>query len=236
MTGVSIVIPAYDEVPNLRLLIPRIRGELDDLGVVGVEVIVAVRVDTPAADDEELRGLGATVVHRQPTDSFGDAIRSGLAAVSTSSTYVVTMDADGSHDPARLPDLLRVAESAHVVVASRYVRGGRSDNTLPLRVMSKALNRAYSTVLGIDCRDVSTNYKVFRREDVASVTLTCHAFDVVEELLFRVAQIHGPALRIVEVPDHFHERVAGETKRRLGPFVVAYLVTLARLRAESNRR
>ncbi len=140
------------------------------------------------------------------------------------------MDADGSHDPATISRLVARADEADVVVASRYVAGGRSDNGLALRAMSRSLNLAYGLVLGLRCRDLSTSYKLFRYSDVSAVDLTCHNFDIVEELLFRVSRRVGPGFRIVEIPDYFHERDEGETKRQLGPFVASYLVTLMRLR------
>ena len=234
MAALSVVMPAYDELPNLRLLLPAIWEAARPFTPEGLEIVVVVRHQTSASDDDELRRLGAVVVHRSPSDSFGDAMRSGIAAASPASDLVLTMDADGSHDPSRIPELLAQADHGDVVVASRYVPGGRSDNGIALRLMSRALNRAFSLVLGIDCRDVSTNFKLFHRRDLVDVSLTCQAFDVVEELLFQVARRHGSAFRVVEVPDHFRERLSGESQRRLGPFVVAYLVTLARLRRESG--
>lgn len=230
-----VVMPAFDELPNLRVLIPQLRRLADYPGIRSIDVAVVVRVRADAREDEELTGMGATVVHRHPSDSFGDAMRSGLAAVPDDADLVITMDADGSHDPARIPALLERATNADVVVASRYVHGGTSDNALVLRVMSRVLNRAYSFVLAIDCRDVSTNFKLFHRVDLEGLELRCAAFDVVEELLFQVASRHGTGLRIVEVPDHFRERASGVSRRRLGPFIVAYLVTLARLRKQSRR-
>ena len=236
MTKLSIVIPAYDELPNLRRLLPRIRAVLDASPVSLGEVLVVVRTHADPDGDAEIRDLGAVPVRRTPGDSFGDAIRTGLAAVPVDRDLVLTMDADGSHDPDRIPLMLAHAEGAHVVVASRYVAGGRSDNSAPLKAMSRALNRAYSLVLGIDCRDVSTNFKLYRREDVERVRLSCAAFDIVEELLIQVARLHPDDFRIVEVPDHFRERELGETKRQLGPFIAAYLATLVRLRWQGDRR
>jgi hypothetical protein len=59
-------------------------------------------------------------------------------------------------------------------------------------------------------------------------------FDIVEEILAKAA-FSDQALTIVEIPDHFHERKYGESRRQLGPFVVAYLLTLIRLRVKMAR-
>ena len=228
--------PAYDELPNLRELLPRLFGVLQSEEGVDAEVLVVLPDWAPKVEQDEIAALGATPVLRQPSDSFGDALRSGFAAARDDSEYVITLDADGSHDPETIRSMLAAAPGADVVIGSRYVAGGATDNSLPLRVMSKSLNVVYGKVLGISCKDISTNYKLYRRDDLQRISLKCRDFDVVEEILFRLRDLHGPGFRVAEVPDHFRERVHGVTKRRLGPFVVSYVVTLVRLRWQVGRR
>jgi dolichol-phosphate mannosyltransferase len=225
-TRLSIVMPAYDELPNLRELLPRVSASVATLAGVSAEITVVLPAQASEADVAELTTLGARPVRRGPTDSFGDAIRSGIAAADPASDYLLIMDADGSHDPATIPRLLAAVDGAHVVVASRYVAGGTTDNSFILHAMSRALNLAYRVILGIACNDVSTNFKLYRRADLAKITLTTKDFDVVEEILFRLKVLHGKSLVITEVPDRFFERNHGVTKRKLGPFVVSYLKTL----------
>lgn len=226
----SVVIPALDEMANLRKVIPATLQALATRPDVHGTIHVAVGRRTGDAELAELVELGAVPTRRAPSDSFGDAIRTGIAACAPDTDVVIFMDADGSHDPTSIPRLLDRAGDADIVIASRYVQGGRSDNGLALRTMSRSLNLAYGLVLGIRCHDISTNFKLFHFEDVRDVLLTCQNFDVVEELLFRVRQEKGPGLRILEIPDYFRERDEGQTKRQLGPFVASYLVTLMRLR------
>jgi dolichol-phosphate mannosyltransferase len=142
------------------------------------------------------------------------------------------MDADGSHDPATIPRLLSARCHADIVIASRYVKGGRTDNGFVLTAMSRSLNVAYGLVLGLKCHDVSTNFKLYKYDQIRAVDLACRNFDVVEELLFRVRQQVGASLRILEIPDYFRERDEGVTKRQLGPFVASYLATLIKLRVK----
>lgn len=229
---VAVVIPALDEVANLRKVIPGIRRALDPMTEIRTVVFVVVGRGCTDTDAAELREFGVDPIRRDPTDSFGDAIRSGIRACSPETDLVIFMDADGSHDPATIPRLLAEADNADIVIASRYVKGGRSDNGLALRAMSRSLNLAYGLVLGIRCNDISTNFKLFHYADIRDVTLTCRNFDVVEELLFRVRQAKGPSLRVLEIPDYFRERDEGETKRSLGPFVASYIATLVRLRVK----
>ena len=227
--------PAYDEAENLRVLLPQISSVLDGLtDWTGIIHVVLRREATPAEQDE-VRALGAIPWLRGPTDSFGDAMRTGIVSVPEAMDFIAFMDADGSHDPATLPLLLEWVDANDVVIASRYVAGGRSDNGPVLRAMSRSLNLCFRLVLGIPCEDLSTNFKVYRREALQDITLTCDKFDVVEEILFRLQRRAGPrGLRVHEVPDYFRERLHGESKRQLGPFVASYLVTLMRLRMTSG--
>ena len=231
----SVVMPAYDELMNLTWLLPRVHQALRDAHAVPGEVLVILPGFADDAEIDAITALGGRVVIREPSNSFGDAIRSGLAAVSPDSRFVVVMDADGSHSPETIPRLLAAPSDVDVVVASRYVTGGSTENSFTLRAMSRALNLAYGLVLGIKCRDVSTNFKRYRADDVRDAALSGRDFDVVEELFLRVKLRHGSDFRILEIPDHFAERKAGSTKRQLGPFIVSYLTSLARLRWHVSR-
>lgn len=231
---VSVVIPAYQELVNLRWLLPRVMSNMP--GNVDSAVAVVVERDCPDDALKEIADLGATALVRGPSDSFGDAMRTGLQFGCQESPWVLVMDADGSHDPATIPILLSVAEDeqADIAIASRYVSGGGSDNSFALYWMSRMLNLGYRLVLGIKANDVSTNFKLYRSSLVDFDQLQCENFDVVEEILARAIR-KKPDLRIIEVPDHFYERKAGVSKRRLGPFIASYLVTLYQLRREHRK-
>lgn len=232
---VSVVMPAYNELPNLRELVPAIRASLASVPDVQSEILVVVPSFSPEAELAEIIELGARPIVRGPSDTFGDAIRTGIAALAEAAQYVIVMDADGSHDPATIPRLLAAATDADVVVASRYVTGGSTDNSAILRAMSRSLNLAYRYVIGIHCKDISTNYKMYRAADLRRVKLTTSNFDIVEELMFRLKLLHGKGFTVREIPDHFSERKFGVTKRRLGPFIISYFKTLAVLSWRSRK-
>jgi dolichol-phosphate mannosyltransferase len=234
-SSVTVVIPAYDEAESLRALLPELRRVLDGLPDHDARIHVVVRTGADEAELDEVLALGAQPLRRGPGDSFGDAIRTGIRSVPSDVDYVLFMDADGSHSPATVPRLLEWGTDNDVVVASRYVHGGQSDNSPLLRGMSRTLNLGFRVVLGIPCQDVSTNFKLYHREALQRITLTCDNFDIVEEILFRLHRQAGKReFRVHEVPDYFHERTHGDSKRRLGPFVASYLVTLIRLRLTSG--
>jgi dolichol-phosphate mannosyltransferase len=142
------------------------------------------------------------------------------------------MDADGSHNPMTVRKLLKETsgEKVDVVIASRYVDGGSTDNQYLLKLMSKTLNFVYGKVLGINAQDISTNFKLYSSKELKKVSLTCNEFDILEELLLKLKRQKFNDFSIIEVPDHFHNRVHGVSKRKLGPFIVGYVITLFRLR------
>lgn len=222
----SVVIPAYLEEENLRLILPRLATVLASLGV-RHEILVIDRTRAHDATEQVCRETGARYVNRAPGDSYGDAVRTGLAAALGES--VVFMDADGSHAPEFVPTLFAARAGQDVVIASRYVAGGETDNRPYLILLSRFVNLAYSVVLGLNVKDVSNSFKLYAGDQARVLTLTSDNFDIIEELLYKMKKAN-PKIRILEVPFSFKERMFGHTKRNLIAFALSYLVTLIRLR------
>lgn len=229
---VEINIPAFDELPNLNYLLPlvnKVIRENDDFEFV---CKIILRKNETFEVLNSLIIEGAIPIHREPNDSFGSAINTAIRSIDEDSDYVIFMDADGSHNPSRISELVGTIVScrAHVVIASRYVNGGFTENNLILRILSRSLNLVYSFVLGIKCRDVSTNFKIYEAGVLRGLELKCKNFDVIEELLFLINARLDNKILLMEIPDHFEIRKFGESKRRLGPFIVTYILTLIKLR------
>ena len=222
----SVVLPAYHEEENLSVILPKLNEVLAATGL--VHEVLVVDAHLPADNTGEIcRANGARCVNRKNSDFFGDAIRTGIEEAK--GTYVIFMDADGSHTPGFIPRLLEQRAEAGVVVASRYIEGGGTDNTPVLIFMSRVLNLIYSVVLNIKCADISNNFKLYRRELLSGLELNCRNFDIVEEILYRIVR-GNPGVKILEVPFVFEQRKFGKTKRNLAVFMVSFAVTLFKLR------
>ena len=123
------------------------------------------------------------------------------------------MDADLSHDPASLPDLVAATDRADVVIGSRYIPGGRILNwPLRRRVLSRFANAYIRIVTRLSARDCTSGYRCWRREALAWLPLDrfiSDGYSFLVEMLY-VASQRG--CRIGEVPITFAERRQGESK------------------------
>ena len=223
--ALSVVIPAYLEEENLRLLLPRVKSTLATLGA--THEILVVDTASPLDNTEAVcRLAGATHVRRSGGNAYGDAVRTGIARAQ--GRYLIFMDADGSHAPEYIPRLYQQAADYDMVVASRYVSGGATENPPLLIFMSRVLNSLYRVLLRIRCLDVSNSYKLYRAELLKSVPLACNNFDIIEEILIKCS-LKKRDLRILEIPFTFKKRMFGQTKRSLFRFMLSFYWTLIKL-------
>lgn len=222
----SIVLPAYLEEENLRILLPRIQDVQRSLpGTSEVLVIDTVQpLDHTKGVCEE---LDVRYLPRAPGNTFGDAIRTGIREAQ--GEWILFMDADGSSTPEFIPSLVEQTPKFDVVIASRYVEGGYTENSPALIWMSRILNFSYSLILNLKCKDVSINFKIYRAELLKELKLSCQNFDIIEEILFKISR-KNKKLKIKEVPFSFKKRMFGETKRNLVVFIATYIFTMIKLR------
>jgi dolichol-phosphate mannosyltransferase len=208
-----VVLPTYNERENLPEIVPAILAAAPELDVLVV-------------DDNSPDGTGALadqlaaanprvhVLHRARKEGLGRAYLAGFAeALQRGYGRILEMDADFSHDPARLPALLGALRDADVVLGSRYVEGGGTVNWgLGRRLLSKGGSLYARTILGLPVRDLTGGFKCFRRDvlerlDLPSVSSTGYAFQI--ELTYRAIK---RGFRVVEVPITFADRRVGKSK------------------------
>lgn len=222
----SVILPAYQEEENLKNLLPRILQTLQTMGV-HAEVLVIDTMEPMDQTKAVCEQHGVRYVTRRGGNYFGCAVRTGIEEAH--GRYVIFMDADGSHPPEFIPELFCFAEEYDVVIASRYVENGNTENSLALILMSRIVNWTFSLVLNLPCKDVSNSFKVYRGEQLNSIKLTCNNFDIVEEILFKLHRGNSK-VQFKEVPFVFKKRMFGETKRNLFVFILTYIYTIVKLR------
>ncbi len=226
-----IVLPCYNERENLERLIEEILA----LGA-GFDVLV-IDDNSPDGTGELAEALAArhpeVGVRRRPGKlGLGSAYREGFEqALEHGYQYVVTMDADFSHQPRYLPALRGLCyRECDVALGSRYVEGGGTEGwPLHRRLVSAFANGLARRVLGISVHDCTTGFRCYRREALLSVgpsSVLSDGYSFLIEMVYRVEQ---RGLGIGELPITFVDRRAGKSKvSRIEIYRALY--TLARLR------
>lgn len=223
--GITVALLAYKEEENLRVLLPQIKKALS---VIKEESEILV-IDTkePLDNTEQVCIANGAKYINQEEPFFGGAFRTAIK-YATMDKFLI-LDSDGSHDPSRIPAIYeRFMTGADVVIGSRYVEGGKSNDAKSSLVMSKILNTIFRVFLGIRAKDISTDYRMYHTAQLKAVTLTCNNYDVLQEVLLKL-RINKPTLKIEEVPIEFNKRMFGESKRSLLLFIVSYIKTLTKL-------
>lgn len=213
-----IVIPTYQEALNVADVLGRVRAAVPDAHVLVVDD------DSPdgTADLAEAAGaeLGQVDVLRRPVkEGLGPAYRAGFAwGLSRDFDVLVEMDADLSHDPAALPELLAaVADGADLAIGSRYVPGGDVPGWPRHRLaISRAANVYVAVCLGMGVRDATAGYRAYTAEalralDLEAITTYGYGFQI--EMAYTLVR---QGRTVVEVPITFRDRTRGESKMSLG--------------------
>lgn len=222
----SVVIPAYLEEENLRIILPRLHDVLSGMGI-GYEILIIDTMEPMDNTAAVCRENGATYINRQGGNNYGDAIRTGIREAQ--GEYIIFMDADGSHAPEFIKELYGHKDGFDVVVASRYIEGGNTDNSRTLILMSLIVNKMYSFILNIRCKDISNSFKLYKASEIKALRLKCDNFDIVEEIIFKLKKQKGN-IKIKELPFVFKKRMFGSTKRNLISFIFSYFITIIKLR------
>ncbi|HWL08307.1 MAG TPA: polyprenol monophosphomannose synthase [Planctomicrobium sp.] len=210
---VLIMICTYNERENLEQLIPAIRKLVPHADVL---VIDDNSPDGTGKYVEELRRNDTQLhaIHRPGKLGLGTATTAGFQfAIDRQYDLLINMDADFSHPPRYLPDLLAKADTADVVIASRYVPGGGMEGAGAARqVMSKSLNFYARTVLGLSTLDNSGSFRCYQVNRLAQVDWSrarATGYAIEEEILYR---LKCAGATFTEVPFTYEERRFGHTK------------------------
>lgn len=201
MSAVACVIPAYDAAATLAGVVRGIRASLPNA--------LLIVVDDGSADGTHDVALGCCdrVVRFRANRGKGAALRAGFdVAHAELADAIVTIDADGQHDPARAPALLAALAGADVVIGSR----ARTRGTMPFgrRVTNALASAAIGVISGIAVPDAQSGYRAMRREVLVAVRATGDRYEYETEFLiealragYRVASVGVPTT--YGAPSHF---------------------------------
>jgi dolichol-phosphate mannosyltransferase len=215
---VWVVIPTYNEAANVEGIARAAAAELDRLVPDAHRILIV--------DDNSPDGTGAVadrlaesrsdveVLHRSAKTGLGHAYLAGFErALGAGAEIVIEMDADFSHDPRYLESLLEAAEDADMVLGSRYVPGGGTqDWGVIRRLISRGGSLYARTILGVSIHDLTGGFKCIHRRvleaiDLETVRAEGYVFQI--EVTYR-ALLAG--FRVTEVPIVFRDRTVGTSK------------------------
>jgi len=208
-----VIIPTYNEALGIRTV-------LDEV------LRVAPDIDLLVVDDSSPDGTGEVVkahprypaqiplLTRPQKAGLGAAYRAGFAwALDRGNDIIVQMDADLSHPPAKIPELVAALERSDVAIGSRYVKGGGVGNwTLRRRLISRAGNAYVRMVLGLRVRDATAGFRAFRRDALLTLGVLesrSNGYSFQIENTWRAARL---GLTTTEVPITFTDRAVGVSK------------------------
>ena len=216
---VCVVIPTLNESGTIGAIIESLE-ELRDLYHIRIVVVDDGSTDGTVGivqESSEKHG-NLTLIERGRRLGLGTAIRDGLRAAldqEPAPDFVVTMDADLSHDPGELPSLVEACEEDSLVVGSRYVEGGEIHGWgLHRKAMSRGANILARVFTNVPSKDCTSGFRCYGAELVREVlpNLDSIGFEIQMEILSKAA---NRGLNLVEKPITFRERVEGKSKLRL---------------------
>lgn len=213
----TIVIPTYNESENLSNMVAALFTQpIDDLHLIIVDDNSPDGTGAIADALVEERPLNMKVIHRSGKQGLGTAYAQGFQiALADGADFIVQMDADFSHSPDYVPQLIAKLDEYDVVVGSRYIEGGKVDERWSWwrYLLSWWANQMYSRViLDIDAQDATAGFKAFRRQTLESIDFTKiisngYVFQV--EVAYLCQKL---GFKVLELPIYFEDRRIGKSK------------------------
>lgn len=210
---IMVVVPTYNERENIEALIPRVLEQAD-----GTEILVVddgspdgtgQYVDSVAEKDRRVHAL-----HRPSKMGLGSAYVQGFRyALDAGADLIVQMDADFSHDPNVIPELVDHTTDCDVVIGSRYITGANVVNWPLRRLFLSYFANVYTHIItGLPLRDSTGGFKCFRRRVLETIDLDAirsdgYSFQI--EVNFRCWR---KGFSILEIPIVFVDRHSGTSK------------------------
>jgi len=208
-----VIIPTYDEAENIKSLIQKINEVDPDLNIL---VVDDKSKDGTGDIVENLRKnkKNLNIIHRPRKLGIGSAHMAGFSyAINHEFDYIMTMDADFSHNPIYIPDILKKMEFTDICCGSRYIKGGGVKNWGPIRRMiSKGANGLTKILLGSKLNDNTGAYRCYKNEVIkyllkSNIKSEGYSFFVESSFI-----LQKKGYKIIEVPIIFVDRRYGQSK------------------------
>jgi dolichol-phosphate mannosyltransferase len=222
----SIVLPAYKEEKNLSIILPLINQIVKNMHI-QYEILIIDACFPVDKTKKICQKYKVRHLYREGGNDFGSAVKTGIKEAE--GEKILFMDADGSHTPETIPILFDHSKNYDLVIASRYIDQGETENHWILTAMSRILNLSFKYILSIPCNDISNSFKMYNKKDLKPLNLKCKNFDIVEEIIYKIFK-SNPTLSYIEIPFKFKKRIFGDSKRNLFLFILTYIFTIIKLR------
>lgn len=208
MKKLSVVIPCYNEKDNIEKIVCRVKAAdvdnkeiiiVDDCSVDGTRDIL----------ENKIKANVEMILYHEKNKGKGAALRTGFAAAT--GDIVIIQDADQEYDPSEYPQIIKpiIDGEADVVYGSRF-KDGQMKGYLSNRLANLFLTRFSNLFTGLDCTDMETCYKAFRREIIQSIDIEEERFGFEPEITSKIAKKH---VKFKEVSISYHPRTNEEGKK-----------------------
>jgi len=213
---ITVIVPTYNEAENLPNLVSALFSlPLPDLKLLVVDDNSPDGTGRIADELAETHPGYISVYHRAGKLGLRTAYLEGFQkAIAAGAEAVAQMDADFSHEPARLVEMAAALETVDVALGSRYVPGGSVDRQWPLwRKSLSAFGNFYArTILGLPLRDITTGYRLWRREAILGMPLERIQSNGYIFLVEMAYMAHALEYKFAQVPIYFADRRWGKSK------------------------
>lgn len=207
-----VIIPTYNEKDNVVELIKNIFTFVRDIDVL---IVDDNSPDGTCTCVEEAFGKDPKVhfIKKGRRTGLGTAYISGFQyGLKNSFDFIITMDADFSHDPKEIVKFIETGKEYDVVIGSRYIsEGGLEKCRVDRIIISRLANFICKTLFGFKCSDYTSGFRGYRKEVIKKINsdIVSNSYSALEEILF---QCHISGFSIGEIPIIFHNRIRGSSK------------------------